>query len=276
MNSVVDENNKMKFALISGCIIFGMSIFVAYIFFSILESSAEANLQHWKLGGAFAGFVFTASLLTSITFQVYKHLTTDSIAKFHEQIQELQSKLIRGAPCPQGYEIDVDEKHKLVFSRPEKWLPKGGLLYQYIGQDKIANFNVVYQSEKDLSDLYDRLNLPKFDSANVDIDAIYDTGSNTEAIKAGIVAASRGVVENESLTKEFILVDDLKSLKLIFSYEYSNQDKGIDKRRIRQSGVFTYVPKLKALYLFTFTDNEENYLKSSEVFNNVIRSIRFL
>jgi hypothetical protein len=271
MKSIVDENNRMKFALISGCIILGMSIFVAYISFNILGSSAEASLKNWKFGGAFAGFIFTASLLTSIIFQIYNHLTTDRTTKFQEKILELQSKLIKGAPCPEGYEIDIDEKHKLVFARPEDWLPKGGILYQYKGQKTFADFAVHYKSEKDLSDQF------KFDSGNVDFDALYMRMANLETLKEGITKGTPGaILENESLINETILVDELKSLKFIFSYTLSIPDLGFIKAKIRQLGVITYVPRLKAVYAFAFTDIEQNFLKSSEVFNNVIKSIRFL
>jgi hypothetical protein len=57
----MDNKNRMLFAIISGLVIIIISIIIAYISFSILESSAEANLKNWKFGGAFAAFVFTAS-----------------------------------------------------------------------------------------------------------------------------------------------------------------------------------------------------------------------
>lgn len=275
-DEIMDEKNIMIFALISGVIILGASISVAYISFNILESSAEASLQNWKLGGAFAGFVFTASLLTSIIFQFYKQMTTDRIATYREQIQELQTKIIKGAPCPQGFTIEIDEKHKFVFIRPQKWLPLNGVLYQYYEKRTsdifFANFNVIYQSEEDLSNIYEPLKLGKFDPSNVDIDKLYDSilVSNITLLKTLLP-----ICENESLSKEFILVDDIKSLKWIFTYTVL-QPNGKDKIILCQSGVYTYVSRLNALYEFTFSDNKENYLKSSEVFNTVVRSIRFL
>ncbi len=267
------EKNRMLFSLISGIVIFAVSTSVAYVFFNILESSAEASLQNWKLGGAFAGFVFTASLLTSITFQFYKQMTTDQISKYRDQIQELQAKLVKGAPRPEGYTIEVDEKHKLVFSRPEEWLPKAGILYQFVESrppDLLpANFNVVYQGKHDLSDIYKAL---KLDPDNVDVNKLYDNivGANIEFLKSAIP-----LYEDGTLTKEFIVVDGIKSLKSTHSYTCLSAN-GKDKMRMCQCAVCTYVPRLNALYQFTFSDNEEDYLKSSEVFNNVIQSIRFL
>lgn len=272
----MDERKMMTFALILGVIVLGMSIFVAFISFTILESSAEASLQNWKFGGAFAGFVFTASLLTSIILQFYKLMTADRIATYRDLIQELQTKLIKGAPCPQGYTIELDEKHKLVFTRPQNWLPLKGILYQYLekrtSDRSNANFNVTYQSKDDLSNFYEQSNLGKFDPANVNVAKLYDivTELNVDILKNVLP-----LYENDSLSKEFILVDSIKSLKWILTYT-TLQSNGKDKIRMRHSAVYTYIPRLNALYAFTFCDSEEDFLKSSEVFNTVVRSIRFL
>ena len=59
------------------------------------------------------------------------------------------------------------------------------------------------------------------------------------------------------------------SMKLTITYT-------TNKKRLCQTGVTTYVPRLNALFSFTFSALEETYTKSSEVFNNVITSIRFL
>lgn len=269
--------NNMIFAIISGIVIFGVSIFVAYICFNILKSSASANLKEWKLGGAFAGFVFTALLLTSITFQIYKQLAADLVSEYLKEIQELRLKVIKGAPCPSGYTIELDEKHKFVFARPQKWLFNEGILYQYVDKranDIIpANFNVIYQSTSDLSEFFEANKLGTFDPDNMEVEKLYDIITN------GTIAAIRQYFNpgDEHLLKEYVIVDGYKSLKWVYSYTRIESDgKNEIKIRMCQSAVYTFVPKLKALYEFTFTDNEEDYLISSEVFSNVERSIRFL
>lgn len=269
----MDSKNRMKFAIIAGFCILIVSIIIAYICFSILDSSAEATLKNWKLGGAFAAFVFTASMLTSIIFQVYKQLTGDKIEEYRQQIQELQNKLIRGATCPADYVIDLDEKHKIVFSRPNDWHPKGGILYQYLKKDSLnifhANFNVLYMDKNDLADLYANLNLGNFDHNKVDIEKLYNTYSEIEInnIKDGLIA------KDLNITKEYVSIDNIKSMKYIMTYTGQLNNKGM---KLCQSVVVTYVPRLRALFSFTFSDSEQKYTKSSEVFNNVINSIRFL
>jgi hypothetical protein len=264
----------MTFALISGIVIFAVSTIVAAIFFGILESSAEATLQNWKLGGAIAGFAFSAILLTSITFQFYKQVTANDVNKYRDQVIELQSKLIRGAPCPDNYVVEVDERHKLVLSRPEAWLPKEGILYQYVekkpGDAMPANFNVVYQNKNDLADMYKQLNLGPFNADKINSENLYEAIINASVVftQAMFADYSKG-----NITKEFIFVDELKSMKVTHSYSGTI---GTAKVNMCQCSVFTYVPRIKAMFQFTFTDNSEDYLKSSEVFNNVISSIRFL
>ncbi len=295
MNKLSD--NRMLFALVSGITIFAVSVLVGWIFFGILQSTAQVTVQNWSLGGAIAGFAFSAILLTSITFQFYKQVTADELSKYRDQIAELQSKLIRGAPTPPGHSIEVDEKHKLVFSRPERWLPRQGILYQFIEKqverqgETVANFVVSYQSKEDLKLFYKNLEGLKVTATNngklesfqlidikkTDVDKLYEDRLQGE-VQLGLmtVQAQFGSYENVNLTKEFILVDGIKSLKAVLSYTIAADGSKKQKINLCQCFIFIYVPNLEALYSFTFTDSEEKYLNSSEVFNGIIASIRFL
>ncbi len=272
----------MTFALIAVTVIVALSAFIGYLFFSILNSSAEASLQNAKLSGAFAGFFITASLLSTLTFQFYKQITADQITKYRDQIQELQTKLVKGAPCPEGYTIEVDEKRKIVFSRPEEWLPKLGILYQFVEKNPLgmfaANFNVFFQGLTDLPDIYRQYKLGDFDPDKFEADKVYDDLVIASVADAKAYIQNSGLpYENEALTKEYIDVDSIKSIKATLAYTtVLDPAKAATKLGIIQCFVVTYVPNMKGTFLFTFSDNEEDYLKSSEVFNKVISSIRFL
>jgi hypothetical protein len=235
----------------------------------MLESSAEANVQGYRLGGAIAAFAFTGAFLSSVFFNFYRLLAADQLEEYAKQIQELQAKLIKGAPCPPGYTVDVDEKHKLVFARPRHWEPREGILYYYLEEQKpsddvTANFNVVYVNEKQLAALLGG----RFDPSTVNVDDIYEK----EMMK--LEALTQG-----TMSKEYVTIDGIKSAKYINTFratvptEESPEGKEL---LFRTAGILTYVPRLKALYVFTCTDNEKDYLTSSEIFNNVISSIRFL
>ncbi len=272
----------MIFALIAVTVIVALSAFIGYVFFSILSSSAEASLQNAKFSGAFAGFFITASLLSTLTFQFYKQMTADQVSKYRDQIQELQTKLVKGAPCPEGYVIEVDEKRKIVFSRPGEWLPKLGILYQFVEKSPLgmfaANFNVFFQGLPDLPDLYRQYKLGEFNPDKFEVSKLYDdlTAANVADAK-GVFLNSGMPYENEALTKEYVDVDEIKSMKATLAYTtVVGSEKDATKLRIFQCFVITYVPRLKGVFMVTFSDNEEDYLKSSEIFNKVIGSIRFL
>ncbi len=54
---------------------------------------------------------------------------TSELDALRKQVVELQSKLIRGAPHPDGFSIEVAERQGLVLARPEHWEPKGGTIF---------------------------------------------------------------------------------------------------------------------------------------------------
>jgi hypothetical protein len=244
-----------------------LSLVVAFMTFRVLESSAEANLQGYKLGGGIAAFAFAFGLLFTVFNNIYKLFTTDQLEDYRQQIQELQTKLIKGAPCPPGYTIEIDERYKLVFSRPSSWEPRGGVLYNYIASAKpedsvTANFNFVLINEKQLMTLIGN----KLDLARVDEDDINE-------IYEKQLAEIKKLFPGTMLT-EYVWVDGYKSEKYINTFDLE-QVEG-NKVSFRQLGILTYVPRLRSLYVITCTDNPEDFLVSSEVFNTVIPSIRFL
>lgn len=255
-----------------------LSLFVAYVTFGILESSAEAEIRGYKLGGALAAFGFSGALLASVFLNVYRLLEAEQLNEYAKRVEELQAKIIKGAPCPLGYTIDIDEKHKLVFARPENWLPHKGILYWYLEESKpnddvTANLNVICMNENQLKEMVG----DTFDPENVAIEDIYEKRIDLEM---GMLKGLHGTgLSRENLTKEYVTVDTLKSVKYMVTFHAAVSTKQHPEGKevvFRCAGVLTYVPRMKALYVFTCTDNEEDYFSSSEVFNNVVRSIRFL
>src|SRR4051812_26090290 len=109
------------------CVIF--ALITAYLTFGILQSQATTQNTVYSLGGAIAG----ALVSFSIFFVAYRQLITSSgeEEKLRDRIQELQQKLIRGAPRPKSFEIEVDERLRLVLARPGNWEPKGGTIFDF-------------------------------------------------------------------------------------------------------------------------------------------------
>jgi hypothetical protein len=270
-----------------------LSLFFAYVTFNMLQSSGEVTGQE-ALWGAAAVFIVLFMALTTSNSKLHGLITSDRLSKgdkgeesqngneilnqileYNKKIQELQAKLVKGAPGPPYYTLEMDERHKIVFNRPEQWLPKDGVIYQYVkkrtSDTSPATFELIYRGQNELSEIYNQLNLGNFDPENVDIDEIYDITANFDL---SVFKSAINSFEDLRLVKEYIKVDGIKSLKRILSYTTSAPNG--DKVRVHQSGVYVYVPRLKTLYQFTFGDDDEHYLKSSEIFNSIIESVHFL
>ncbi len=273
--------------LISSAVIISMvavSAFVAYVMFNILESSAEANLQNWKFGGAFAGFAFTLLTSGSLALQFYKQMTFDEIKSLRNQIIELSSKLIRGAPCPENYVPEVYEKYKLVFARPDEWLHRKGVLYEYeeTKEDYAypTYFSVLYYSKENLSENIEEIKLEDFKTKEIDLEKLYDniTGWIISGLDNKINSIKQDCFEEETESNlnafnEKVRVDNLPSRKINHNFEVKGKSRAIS---VQGFWTITYVPNVEAVFIFQFNAESKNFMAMSEVFNNVVNSIRFL
>jgi len=261
------------------------STFVAYVMFNILESSAEASLQNWKFGGAFAGFAFTLLASASLASQFYKQMTFDEISTLRNQIHELSSKLIRGAPCPEDYVPEVDEKYKIVFARPKEWSPKRGILFQYEDtkeKDIVSSYcSVSCFTKKSLSTFKEEFKIGNFDEEGFDVDQLYNYYSgwitsriNDEVMSVRAQLGISGEIESRmNVHNEVIHVDNLPSRKVTYDYEIGGIPAVVS---VRGFVICTFVPSFKGLYLFAFSADSRRFSKSSEIFNAIVGSIRFL
>jgi hypothetical protein len=140
-------DREKVFDLLTLISIAAFGLFTAYVCFGILQSQAESELHKYSVSGAIAGALISWSVLASVYLQFRK--SSDALRKLREtndqlqqklaqgdqlqelikRNQELQQKLIRGAPCPEGFEIDVDERQRIVLARPSKWSARGGVIF---------------------------------------------------------------------------------------------------------------------------------------------------
>jgi len=102
----------------------------AYLCFGILDSQASGKYQGYSVGGAIAGAIVSWSVLTSVYLQVRK--SSNELEEYKKRVDELQSKLIRGAPRPEGFDTEVSERDRLVLARPKIWQPKGGTIFDLV------------------------------------------------------------------------------------------------------------------------------------------------
>jgi len=119
--------NEKIFDLIAWAFIFCAGLFAAYVTFGILQSQASGKFEGYSVGGSIAGALISWSLLTTLYLQIRG--SSNELRDLRNRAEELQHKLIRGAPRPLGFEIEVDERQRIVLARPKEWQPKGGTIF---------------------------------------------------------------------------------------------------------------------------------------------------
>jgi hypothetical protein len=143
-SGVTESAADKKQDVIVVVVLASISLVIGFIFFLVIGSTAEGEVLGVQVSGGIAGFVVVFALL----FNSYKQSQSSSefvrdlqrrleakdqelnrkreLEKLQEQNSELQAKLIRGAPCPLGFSIEVAERERIVFARPDVWSPRGG------------------------------------------------------------------------------------------------------------------------------------------------------
>jgi hypothetical protein len=124
----IQVNREKAFDLLVLVFIVAAGLGTAYLTFGVLESTAQADIQKYSVGGAIAGALLSMSLLASVYQQFRKSsMETDALSR---RVIELQEKLLRGTPCPNGFDTEVSERQHIVLARPKDWAPQGGVIFQ--------------------------------------------------------------------------------------------------------------------------------------------------
>ncbi|SNR24840.1 hypothetical protein [Blastococcus mobilis] len=121
--------------------ILGAGLVAAIVCFGFLRSEALGETPTgWSLSGAVAGFL-AASAFAGGLFRELEN-SSAGVEKLRQQYdmenqelrrvnKELEQKLIRGAPKPEEFETEVDERQRLVLSRPKEWEPVGASVFAF-------------------------------------------------------------------------------------------------------------------------------------------------
>ncbi len=150
-------------------IIAALGLFTAFLTFGILNSQASAQIQQYSVSGAIAGALVSWSVLGTLYRQFRQSSDAvhrlqennrklqelleqgdqvkslqennkrlqellergDEIKELRKRAEELQQKLIRGAPKPEGYEIEISDREKIVLARPTQWLPREAIIFAF-------------------------------------------------------------------------------------------------------------------------------------------------
>lgn len=132
-------NKIFNAAFIVLIVIVGLA--ASYILFAVLDSGASGVYQGYSVTGAAAGFVVVELLL----FSTYQQLRKSDEEDLQEQINQLQQKLIRGAPRPVHFETEVAERERIVLARPREWTPGAGIIFdfQHQREDSHSDYDLV-------------------------------------------------------------------------------------------------------------------------------------
>lgn len=136
-----------------------IGLLTAIVCFGFLRSQANVDFRG-SFSGAIAGFLASTFLLgrllrqlkaSSTDLEKFYTLNSQELRELREKNQELQQKLIRGAPHPEKFEVEVDERQKLVVARPTDWEPGGGVLFQFQYPPEQLNEDDLFPARVDVS-----------------------------------------------------------------------------------------------------------------------------
>lgn len=116
------------FDLVVWLFIAAVGLVAAYVCFGILSSEATGQFHQYSVGGAIAGALVSWGVLTSVYLQLRG--SSNELQELRNRTEQLQNKVIRGAPRPQGFDTEVDERQRIVLARPKDWQPKGGTIFE--------------------------------------------------------------------------------------------------------------------------------------------------
>ena len=118
----------MGFHLVVVVTITIMSLCVAVVTFGVLDSSGSSDDGVTTIGGAIVGFSVAFVGLGALFRSLQQADHGNEVRRLEQEVQVLSGKLIRGAPRPLGYSVELLERHRLVLARPTSYVSKGGVI----------------------------------------------------------------------------------------------------------------------------------------------------
>jgi hypothetical protein len=134
-----------------------IGLVAAIVCFGVLNSTGRVS-QGYTVSGAIVGAVITWGIFGSMFLRFeasssqkeearreYQDMLRVSQERFDEtrreykdeletarrSNEELRLKLFRSAPRPAGFEVEVDERQRLVIGRPKEWVPVGNEIFNF-------------------------------------------------------------------------------------------------------------------------------------------------
>ena len=105
-----------------------LGLAAAAVCFGLLQSQAKAGTGY-SISGAIVGSLLSWSALGSLYLNLRRD--TREFSDLKRENRELAQKLLRSAPRPTGFELEVDEHQRVVLARPREWERGGGTIFDY-------------------------------------------------------------------------------------------------------------------------------------------------
>lgn len=230
------------------------------------------------------------------------------LERLQRENAKLKSKLTRSVRRPAGWEIEVDERLQVALARPSGWVRRGVIFdFQEDPHDRQKRddlfpmeFKVSYGLKPDGypdADRYyawfrdrwydDKSNRPWMDSYTVEYVYVGGEQSKVKSLKiisdcfAEIPTDEAEPYVNWDYVKRDVFEEGLKaSLSNIASSSAQDvlPDTGRQIRyaRIRKTMIVCYHQELDHVYFFEGIDNVDDFTTSTETFNDILDSVRFL
>jgi hypothetical protein len=115
--------------MIALVVIAAVGLLTAFVTFGVLKSQGTATGTDYSLQGSIVGALVAVGAFTSTYLQIRK--SSGTLEELRRVNKELHRKLLKGAPCPPGFEQEVSENQDIVFARPGNWTTAEGDVFKF-------------------------------------------------------------------------------------------------------------------------------------------------
>ncbi len=286
-----------------------VSLGVAVVTFGVLDSTGSSDNGITSIGGAIVGFALAFGGLSTLFRSLERANHDDRTRILEREVAELSQKLLRGAPRPPGYSVELLEHHRLVLARPTGFESKGGVILDIQEPDGVDEKRPTQVLDAIPARLFVNY-IPGPRSMTPDDyyrDYVERTKDNhvfdVMGIERTIIGSDPGTCDALRVTtrrraRVTLRVDPIsgrlnRSMDVLPRHEWDAVDVGpctvevptgdlttTFKHQVvvpyRQSVVVCFNTELERVFFVGFEDDETHFVDHVEAFHQCLRSLRFL
>lgn len=240
--SIITYSSLRKNPLLVVVVITILSIFVAYVCFNILQSSAQVENELMSIGGGIAGFFVCFHLTKNLYLKLGGGSSVD------DRITVLVEDHLEGFKVPEGFKKEVSTDFKFGIAYPKEWvfsrLPQMTVYGKGMDLENDVGFNIVIEDVSD-ADITNR-------------DEFYESALQSAAI----------LTNAEIIFSEIGIISNLRAIK----WRLDTKMRGEIEMTSYQVGLLD--ERMNRLYILTFTTIPENFDRDRAIFDNIANTFR--